>query len=99
MDSKLLKETIAEIKDVIESIRFYVNQDGGDLEYVDFDGNSGIVTIRILGNCVGCPLIDLTYKDGLEVILKNEVPGVNGVDILEENMEDNEVKMPSQNHF
>lgn len=74
---------IAEIKDVIEHIRFYVNQDGGDLEYVSFNKKKGVVTIRVFGNCVGCPLTDVTYKEGLETILKNEVEGVNAVVIQE----------------
>lgn len=83
MDKINRDEIVEEIKDIIESIRFYVNQDGGDLEYVDFDHESGQVTIRILGACVGCALIDMTYKDGLETILKNEVKGVNSIKIIE----------------
>lgn len=83
MDKINRDEIVEEIKDIIESIRFYVNQDGGDLEYVDFDHKTGQVTIRILGACVGCALIDMTYKDGLETILKNEVKGVNSIKIIE----------------
>lgn len=83
MSKKNREEIIDEIKDVIDSIRFYVNQDGGDLEFVSFDESTGEVTIKILGNCVGCALIDVTYKDGLETILKNEVEGVNSVLITE----------------
>lgn len=74
---------IDEIKDVIDSIRFYINQDGGDLEFVNYDPKKGEVTIKVLGECIGCSLIDVTYKEGLETILKNEVEGVKSVIVTE----------------
>lgn len=83
MSRRNKEEIVLEIKEVIDSIRFYINQDGGDLEYVDFNEETGEVTIKILGACVGCALIDVTYKDGLETILKSEVEGVNAVIITE----------------
>lgn len=83
MSHEKAKKIIEEIKDVIESMKFYINQDGGDLEYVDFDYKKGEVTVKILGACVGCSLIDMTYKEGLENILKNEVEGVNSVKVIE----------------
>lgn len=83
MNKKNREEIVEEIKEVIDSIRFYINQDGGDLEFVDFDYDLGEVTIKIMGACVGCALIDVTYKDGLETILKNEVEGVKTVVITE----------------
>ena len=64
-------------------MKFYINQDGGDLEYLDYDYESGQVTIKILGACVGCSLIDVTYKEVLENILKSEVKGVNSVKVVE----------------
>ncbi len=72
-----------EINEVIDSIRFYIAQDGGDLEYVSYDEHTGIVTIRVLGACVGCSLLDLTYTDGVEKILVSEIKEVNGINIIE----------------
>ncbi|MBD5445773.1 MAG: NifU family protein [Mycoplasma sp.] len=83
MSHEKAKKIIDEIKEVIESMKFYINQDGGDLEYLDYDYESGQVTIKILGACVGCSLIDVTYKEGLENILKSEVKGVNSVKVVE----------------
>lgn len=80
---KTIDEIVYEIKDVIESIRFYVSQDGGDLEFTNYDEKNKIVFVTVFGKCVGCPLLDLSYKDGIETILKNEVEGVNSVVILE----------------
>lgn len=85
MVQKSKEEIVAEINEVIDGIRFYIQQDGGDLEFVSFDETNGIVNIKVLGACVGCALIDMTYKDGVETILKSEIKEVNSVNIIEEN--------------
>lgn len=66
-----------EIIKVIEKIRPYINRDGGDIEFVDFQ--DGIVYVKMLGACNGCSLIDSTLQDGVAEILMEEVPGVYGV--------------------
>ena len=63
-----------QIKNVIHKLRPYLQRDGGDIEYVDF--KDGIVYVRMLGACAGCTMIDDTLKDGVELILMEEVPGV-----------------------
>lgn len=81
MKDKKEKE-IVQIKEVIETIRFYVQRDGGDLDFVSYD--EGIVTLKITGNCVGCSIQDVTYKDGLLQILKLEIPAIKDLILLEE---------------
>jgi len=68
---------IDEIKKIIDTLRVYVNNDGGDLEFVSYIDN--IVTIRILGNCVGCPFIDSTYHDGIKHVILNEFKEIKDV--------------------
>ncbi len=68
------KEIIDKINEVIDSIRIYVNQDGGDLEFVKFE--QGYVHIKILGACIDCAFVTDTYNEGLEEILKDELPDV-----------------------
>ncbi|MGL4947794.1 MAG: NifU family protein [Mycoplasma sp.] len=74
---KDIRESIIEM---IESLRIYVNQDGGDLEFVDYV--DGYVQIKVLGACVGCDLLDVTYKDGIESIIMEEFPEVKGLKII-----------------
>ncbi len=76
-DSKIIED----IKEVIDTIRMYIQQDGGDLEFVSYDNN--VVTLRILGACVGCNMIDNTYKDGVEAILKDEINPQITVNVIE----------------
>ncbi|WP_027121891.1 NifU family protein [[Mycoplasma] imitans] len=77
---------IAEILDLLDDLRLLIRRDGGDLSFEGYE--KGIVTIRLLGNCDGCSLVDMTYKDGVENILKSEIPEVKSV-VLIQNKEEN----------
>jgi Fe-S cluster biogenesis protein NfuA len=57
---------------VIERIRPAILSDGGDIELVDVTGNRA--TVRMSGNCVGCPSASMTLFMGLEQALKDEIP-------------------------
>lgn len=67
------------IKEVIEKIRPYLQADGGDIELVDADEKTGIVKVRLLGVCGGCPMSMMTLKAGVEQRIKKEVPEVKEV--------------------
>ncbi len=61
----------------IEKLRPYLQNDGGNIEFIKFeDGN---VFVKLTGACAGCSLIDVTLKDGIEEILVNEIPEVKHV--------------------
>ena len=74
MDTKKQEKKIIEI---INSIRPYLIGDGGDLEFVKFE--DGIVYVRLLGACDGCPLLDVTLKDGIEELIISEIDEVKEV--------------------
>lgn len=63
----------------LNRIRPYIQGDGGDIEFVSFDKDTGVVTVRLLGACVGCALIDFTLKGGVEALLMDEIPEVTEV--------------------
>lgn len=67
------------IKTIINRIRPYIQRDGGDVEYVRFEG--GIVYVKLTGACIGCQFSDVTLYEGLEAVLVEEVPGVIGVEL------------------
>ena len=67
-----LKDRVAS---VIDTIRPYIQSDGGDIELVDVDDN-GVVQVRLHGACVGCPASQMTLKLGVERNLKEKVPEV-----------------------
>lgn len=76
------EEIVKEIKEIIEEIKYYISMDGGDLDFVDFDLDSGTVSIRLGGACVGCHLIDNTYNEGVKEILTTEIEEVKDIKIL-----------------
>ena len=59
---------------VLNVIRPYLNNDGGDIEFVRFE--DGVVYVRMLGACVGCGSLDQTLNDGVREILVENIPGV-----------------------
>lgn len=78
------EEQIKEIKEVLDAIAPFVQADGGDVEFVDLT-SEGVVQIRLLGACVGCGLADVTVYQGIEQALTEEVEGVIGVELLQDN--------------
>jgi len=71
------------VERVIQAIRPSVQADGGDLELVDITPE-GVVRVRLHGACIGCPSSDATLKMGIERNLKTHVPGVTGVEALDD---------------
>lgn len=68
------EDTIDRIKEVIEQLRPNIQMDGGDVEFVRFD--DGVVYVRFLGACVGCPASVFTLKGGIEEALKEQLSDV-----------------------
>jgi len=66
-----------QVQDVINRIRPMLQADGGDVELVDCV--AGVVTVRLKGACAGCPMSQMTLRNGIERALKNEVPEVKSV--------------------
>lgn len=64
---------------VIDQIRPLLQADGGDIELVDIDEQSGVVSVRLQGACAGCPGAAMTLKMGVERRLREKVPEVSEV--------------------
>ena len=71
------------IKEVIEKIRPFLQNDGGDIEYVNYE--NGIVNVKMHGACIDCANLDNTISDGIEMILRDEVSGVIAVNVVTSN--------------
>ncbi len=62
---------------LIDKIRPYLINDGGNLEFVKYENN--IVYVRLSGACKDCSMIDVTLKDGIEEMITSEIPEVKKV--------------------
>ena len=65
------------VEAALADIRSALQADGGDVELLDV--KEGVVSVRLIGACGGCPMSTLTLKNGIERILKQEVPEVKSV--------------------
>ena len=61
----------------IERLKPYLQNDGGNIEFVKFE--DGIVYVKLIGACAECSMIDVTLKEGIEEILTSEIPEVKEV--------------------
>ena len=69
--------TKEEVQVVLDKIRPALQADGGDVELVDIEG--GVVKVKLVGACRGCPMSQLTLANGVERVLKEEIPEVERV--------------------
>lgn len=70
-----------EVQAALDSIRPSLQADGGDVELVDVT-EDGIVRVRLQGACQGCPMAQMTLKNGIEQVVKEKVPAVKGVEAV-----------------
>lgn len=69
----------AALLEAVEAIRPALQVDGGDMNVLRLDEETGVVDIELVGACDGCPMSSMTLKAGIERILKDRVPGLTEV--------------------
>lgn len=73
-------QAFEEVTRIIAEIRPFLQADGGDVELLKME--DGIVFVRLVGSCVGCPSSLMTLKHGVEARLKEAVPAVKSVEMV-----------------
>ncbi len=68
---------IQEIRQELDSIKTFINADGGDVNFVSFQ--DGILTLEISGHCIGCASFDATYTYGIRENMKQVHPEIKDV--------------------
>jgi Fe-S cluster biogenesis protein NfuA len=59
------------VKKAINDIRPSLQNDGGDIDFIGLEGD--IVKVRLVGSCAGCPMSQMTLKQGVERYLRETV--------------------------
>jgi len=67
-----------EVEKALSRIRPALQAHGGDVELVEVT-DEGVVKVRLIGTCRGCPMSTMTLEMGIAQELKKEVPGVKEV--------------------
>ena len=69
------------IEGALNKVRPSLQADGGDVELIDVD-EDGVVKVKLQGACAGCPMSQMTLKQGIEKILKQNVPEIDHVEAV-----------------
>ncbi len=67
-----------DVQKAIEEIRPHLKADGGDVELVDVT-EDGVVKVKLLGACEGCPMREMTLTQGITRLIKKRVPKIKEV--------------------
>jgi Fe-S cluster biogenesis protein NfuA len=66
------------VQKALNDVRPHLQADGGDVELVDVENN--IVKVRLKGACAGCPMSQMTLKQGIEQYIKKLIPEIISVE-------------------
>lgn len=66
-----------EIANSLEKLRPYLQKDGGDVEFVDYE--DGVLKVRLMGSCRGCPYSQMTLANGIKKNLQQNFPQIQEV--------------------
>lgn len=74
-------ELTGKVENVIEQIRPYLQQDGGDIKFIELTDNN-IVNVELMGACGSCPYSTMTLKNGVETAVKKAIPEIESVEAV-----------------
>ena len=77
LNNNNLSEEELIINDVINDIKTYLNNDGGDIEFIKYQDD--YVFVKLFGACSHCGYQDFTLNDNILEIIKEKIPTVKGV--------------------
>jgi len=80
MVKKQMKNNLEnKIKKALEKVRPSLQADGGDIKFIGWYPETGIVQVQLIGMCAHCPMSQMTLKQGIEVELKKQIPEIKEV--------------------
>ncbi len=75
-------DLLRKIDSSLNTLRPYLQADGGDVEVVDFT-DEGVVKIKLKGSCESCSMSSMTMKAGIEKTIRRDFPNVIRVEAVE----------------
>lgn len=92
-----MDELFTRVEKALDTIRPYLEADGGDVKILEIDANLNVV-LELMGNCGSCPMSAMTLKAGVEEAIKREVPEIKSVQAVNLTAADDpNAKLPFQN--
>ncbi|MBL7871360.1 MAG: NifU family protein [Cyclobacteriaceae bacterium] len=75
------EEIISRVESALDSIRPYLEADGGNVRVVEIDDDN-ILRLEFVGACGNCPMSTMTFKAGVEEAIKRAVPEVVAIEVV-----------------
>lgn len=69
------------VEQSLDKVRGALQADGGDVELVEVT-DDGVVRLALTGACAGCPMSTMTLKNGIEKVLREDIPEVTAVEAV-----------------
>lgn len=93
----MVEELIGKVEKALDTIRPYLEADGGDVKVLEIDDNQNLI-LELMGNCGSCPMSTMTMQAGVEEAIKREVPEIKSVHAINlTSPEDPNAKLPFSN--
>jgi Fe-S cluster biogenesis protein NfuA len=67
------------VEDALQTIRPYLEADGGDVEIIEITSDN-IVKLELKGACKTCNMSHMTMRAGIEETIKKSVPEIRGIE-------------------
>lgn len=80
---KTKEEIIEKIESVLDNLRPFLQSEGGDITVEDFDMETGICYVDMIGACAGCYMASSDVSDSVEVLLMDEIPQIKHVVLVQ----------------
>ena len=65
------------IKEIINDIKPYLNNDGGDIEFIKYEDK--YVYVKLFGACSHCGYQDYTLNNGILELIQEKIPEAIGI--------------------
>ncbi|HMM11828.1 MAG TPA: NifU family protein [Bacteroidales bacterium] len=72
---------IRKVRNIIEQVRPYLQQDGGDINFVELTDEL-VVNVELTGACGSCPYSTMTLKNGVENTIRKAIPEIRSVEAV-----------------
>lgn len=81
MNDEQKQELTRKVINVIDQIRPYLQQDGGDIRFVELSDDN-VVSVELMGACGNCPYSRMTLKSGVESAVRRAIPEIMAVEAI-----------------
>jgi Fe-S cluster biogenesis protein NfuA len=75
------EEMIRRIEDSLDSIRPYLEADGGNVRVMEVSDDN-VVKLEFVGACGSCSMATMTFKAGVEAAIKRAVPEIKSIEVV-----------------